>query len=104
MSLDLPPLDVSGADTVAVSIARAGVPPQVGFITSPRLPVTVRAGTRFTVTIRPVVHGCPRATDLAALSALGVAYGPGDDDTYPDPYLPLLVAQAVGRACASPGK
>jgi hypothetical protein len=100
VSLDLPSVDQTGANTVLVAVSRAGVPAQVGFITSPRLPATVRAGTRFTVTIRPVVHSCPPAIDLTALPAIGLAFG---DDNYADPYLPLLVAQAVGRACVSRG-
>jgi hypothetical protein len=100
VSLDLPSSAQSGSDTVAVAVFRAGVPRQVGFITTPRLPASIRAGTHFTVTIRPVVHGCPTAFDLTPLPAIGLAFG---DDTYPDPYLPLLVAQAVGRACAGRG-
>jgi hypothetical protein len=87
-------------DTVVVGIARTGVPAQVGFVTRPRLPATVPSGTHFTVTIRPVVHACPATFDVTALPGIGLSFG---DDTYVDPYVPLLLAQAVGRACAGRG-
>jgi hypothetical protein len=99
VSLDLPDREQAGADTVVVTLSRRGIPAQVAFVSSPRLPARARDGTRFTVTIRPVVRGCPSMSDLAPLSALGLSFG--GDETYVDPYLPLLVAQAIGRACAS---
>jgi hypothetical protein len=102
VSLDLPTAEQAGSSTVLVGVSRAGVPAQVDFVTSPHLPARVTAGTRFTATIRPVVHGCPPGLDLSALPAVGLLFGT-DGETYADPYLPLLVAQAVGRACASAG-
>ena len=100
VSMDLPLSGQAGEDNIVVSLSRSGVPLQVGFVTSPRLPAARRANTHFTVTIRPVVHSCPRAFDLTALPSIGLSFG--TDDTYADPYLPLLVAEAVGRACAGP--
>lgn len=100
-SLDLPAVSQTGSNGIRVSLYRDGLPRQIGFVTSPRLPITLRPGTHLSVVIRPVVHGCPAGLDLTQLPALGLAL---EGDTIADSYLPLVVAEAVGRACAVPGR
>lgn len=101
ITLSLPSVDLVGSNFVEVGVLREGLPDAITFLTTPKLPAESRAGTRISVRLRPVVRSCPRGVDLTNLPSLGLRIGP---DTYPDPYLPLLVAQAIGRACAGPSR
>jgi hypothetical protein len=75
---------------------RGELPAGVTFVTSPRLPREFRAGTRVSVLVRPVVRTCRGTESLTAMTNVGVRIG---SDLYPDPFLPLTVARAIGRAC-----
>lgn len=97
ITLTLPTVDLVGSNFVQISVQRDGVPANIVFLTTPHLPAQARAGARISVVVRPVVTRCPRGLDLTTTAEVGLRIGP---DMYPDPYLPLQVAQAVGRACA----
>jgi hypothetical protein len=97
ITLSLPTVELVGSNFVEIGVYRSGLPDAISFATSPRLPAELRAGTRVAVTLRPVVRGCPRGMELTNLPSVGLQIG---SDTYADPYLPLLVARAIGRACA----
>jgi hypothetical protein len=83
---------------VHVSMARAGVPSQVHFVSSPPLPWVTTIGRTDTVVITPVVHGCPKSVDTDAINAIGLSI---NGQTQADEYLPLVTAEAIGRACGA---
>jgi hypothetical protein len=91
------PGSVNTASTpLRVSLSASGLPAEVRYTTTPPLPAAVLPGESVSVRITPVVHGCPRTPiDYDQLSQIGLTYG----DTYSDQYLPLLTAEAIGRAC-----
>ena len=78
------------------------VTPEVGqavrFVTEPRLPATVQPGGPFVVRVRPEVSHCgPKRTNYDSLQGIGVSIG---TQQIRDENLPVLVAEAIGRACA----
>jgi hypothetical protein len=82
---------------VHVTMAREGVPSQVHFVSSPALPWVTTTGRTDNLLITPVVHGCPKTTvDTDALNSIGLSV---NGQTQADEYLPLLTAEAIGRAC-----
>jgi hypothetical protein len=93
-------IDVTTApQMVTLMTPNVGVPVQ--YVTVPRLPALARPGTTFIVKVTPRVASCSRAPlDLDALQNLGVSIGSQQTG---DSYLPVLVAQAAGRACGPRG-
>jgi hypothetical protein len=96
ITLSLPPVQLVGSNFVQLDMNRGELPAGVTFVTSPRLPREFRAGTRVSVLVRPVVRTCRGTESLTAMTNVGVRIG---SDLYPDPFLPLTVARAIGRAC-----
>lgn len=84
---------------VTLMTPNVGVPVQ--YVTVPRLPTLARPGSTFVVKVTPRVATCSRTPlDLDALQNLGVSIG---SQQVVDAYLPVLVAQAAGRACGPRG-
>jgi hypothetical protein len=90
---------VVGGSAKRVALVTPNVGLSVRYDTVPRLPVEAQPGVPLNIKVTPVVTRCPRGPiNFDALPGMGVLIG---TEQMQDSYLPALVAQAAGRACAT---
>jgi hypothetical protein len=90
---------VVGGSAKRVALVTPNVGLSVRYDTVPRLPVEAQPGVALDIKVTPVVTRCPRGPiNFDALPGMGVLIG---TEQMQDSYLPALVAQAAGRACAT---
>jgi hypothetical protein len=90
---------VVGGAAKRVALVTPNVGLSVRYLTVPRLPTLAQPGIALVVRVTPQVTRCSRTPiNFDALPGIGVSIG---SEQVQDSYLPALVAQSAGRACAA---
>jgi hypothetical protein len=90
---------VVGGTAKRVALVTPNVGLSVRYVTVPRLPALAQPGVALRIRVTPQVTRCSRTPiNFDALPGIGVSIG---SEQVQDSYLPALVAQSAGRACAA---